>query len=748
VDTDKQLQNTSTHTLAKRPHATRLPRATRRQTWLPHLLLSSCPFPDSPAGRLSPEMVCHPLFNRDDADFVIRATRPAPRPIEASSGDTGLPQHYDATDFRVHRVILSISSSWFEQALSQRSGLETVAIPGQSCASASWQLADGKLPVLCLPEDSQTVLRLLSITYPSLTSLSDMSLEEIAPIIVKARMYSLDKAAAALSAEYKRLTTAESAYRSYAIADAHHLPHEAEYAAHLTFSSPLTIESPELFELRSVSAEALLILHQCQEDERERLLLCQQAIAQYHIDPRFCDVWADPSIEVSCKCRDAVLGEYPLWLHNALTFHPIGLDSRKLAGLPTVDELSMALVNHNDSPPAPRNRISPLCMFCKNFPHHMISSISAVLEDIYLSASSEHIPVGLTNILQPIYPLLMLYMKFSVSDRLLSYWKTPFAIHISAKLCARSRKPFDEATGDIALQTSNNVIFFVYRDILRLASPLFETMLSLPQGNSSSAGDWIDEIPCIRIPETSQTLHKLLTFIYPIPFSRPTGWRDSISILKAALKYQLYAMEDLRHFLDGFINTDNAREVFIAAHEGRLMNEAITAARVSLSLPLTFSGLYESQIRPSGAAICTLHQYRIDCRDATLSFLADLRDCTREKAMALVLPFMCAHVRVAKSADGTSTRSAVPEWWFMHMSLIHSDLRNTSRLLTPFDASIIVHAESLGKAYVEHRKQRMCSSLGQAATATTACEEIVKHITEILDKVCHSPLISRGSRLI
>jgi hypothetical protein len=95
--------------------------------------------------------------------------------------------------------------------------------------------------MLCLPEDSQTVLCLLSAIYPSSTSLGDMSLEKVAPLTAKARRNSFNRAAKLLSGEYKRLTTGESAYKPYAIVDVYCLPDEAKYAACLTFSFPMAI---------------------------------------------------------------------------------------------------------------------------------------------------------------------------------------------------------------------------------------------------------------------------------------------------------------------------------------------------------------------------------------------------------------------------------------------------------------------------------------------------------------------------
>jgi hypothetical protein len=73
----------------------------------------------------------------------------------------------------------------------------------------------------------------------------------------------------------------------------------------------------------------------------------------------------------------------------------------------------------------------------------------------------------------------------------------------------------------------------------------------------------------------------------------------------------------------------------------------------------------------------------------------------------------------------------------MHIMRFYSDLHNMP-CPTPLNTSDIVHASDFCKTYAKHRKQSNCSPAGQAATA---CEEIVKHIDTILEKVCCSFLL-------
>ncbi|KAF8992040.1 hypothetical protein BDQ17DRAFT_1254298, partial [Cyathus striatus] len=94
--------------------------------------------------------------------------------------------------------------------------------------------------------------------------------------------------------------------------------------------------------------------------------------------------------------------------------------------------------------------------------------------------------------------------------------------------------PFnDPKKSDIILRTSDNVNFYVYRVILSVASPFFESMFSLPQSI-------LDDVnhPVIDVSEDSKILDPLLRLCYPVDdpiISDPTFLGD---VLEAALKYE------------------------------------------------------------------------------------------------------------------------------------------------------------------------------------------------------------------
>ncbi|KAF8991365.1 hypothetical protein BDQ17DRAFT_306486 [Cyathus striatus] len=135
--------------------------------------------------------------------------------------------------------------------------------------------------------------------------------------------------------------------------------------------------------------------------------------------------------------------------------------------------------------------------------------------------------------------------------------------------------PFDNPKkSDVTLRTSDKVDFYVYRVILSAASPVFETMFSLPQqvsdGTSSSVVD---------ISENSEVIDPLLRICYPVIDPLITDLTLLQMVLKTALKYDiLVASEMLKRTLRSFVK-DKPREVYTVACQLSLEEEALLAAQ-------------------------------------------------------------------------------------------------------------------------------------------------------------------------
>lgn len=107
-------------------------------------------------------------------------------------------------------------------------------------------------------------------------------------------------------------------------------------------------------------------------------------------------------------------------------------------------------------------------------------------------------------------------------------------------------EPFDSDPGaDVVLLSCDNFAFLTRKDILRLASPVFNDMFSLPQLKAeveNNSSDSLNEtnLPSVELSETGLVLDIILRFCYPLP--SPTGVDDfetALAVRVAADKYDM-----------------------------------------------------------------------------------------------------------------------------------------------------------------------------------------------------------------
>ncbi|KAI0682622.1 hypothetical protein C8Q76DRAFT_637101, partial [Earliella scabrosa] len=101
--------------------------------------------------------------------------------------------------------------------------------------------------------------------------------------------------------------------------------------------------------------------------------------------------------------------------------------------------------------------------------------------------------------------------------------------------------PFNKASADAILRSSDNVDFWVRRSILAEASCIFEDMLNMPQPSPGSLAcdELKDGLPVIRLVEDSVTLDKLLRLCYPTDDPHFGSLDELHPVLAAATKYMM-----------------------------------------------------------------------------------------------------------------------------------------------------------------------------------------------------------------
>lgn len=152
---------------------------------------------------------------------------------------------------------------------------------------------------------------------------------------------------------------------------------------------------------------------------------------------------------------------------------------------------------------------------------------------------------------------------------------------------------FNSPTADFVVRSCDGTRFKCHRLFLQEASPVFRTMLSLPQPASHStapatASDGGVKIPSIDLPEDSTTLEILLRTIYPTiqPVIENTG--ALAAAFSAAEKYDMAGViSTLRlHMRDERFLSENPVHIFALACRFSFVQEAKAASRATLTVDI------------------------------------------------------------------------------------------------------------------------------------------------------------------
>jgi len=190
--------------------------------------------------------------------------------------------------------------------------------------------------------------------------------------------------------------------------------------------------------------------------------------------------------------------------------------------------------------------------------------------------------------------------------------------------------PFDHPQADIILRSSDNIDFRVFKLFLSLASPVFETMFSLPQPSEGVDPDeeTKDGLPVVTVSEGSKTLDALLRFCYPSTLAEDPsldGFMFATEILEAAKKYSLDAIERIvckALFIPKILEVDSL-SCFAVARRADLREQCVLAAKYSLREPLIparFEGIHFI----SSTDLLGLLTYHKHCANAVLVLQSNL----------------------------------------------------------------------------------------------------------------------------
>ncbi len=198
--------------------------------------------------------------------------------------------------------------------------------------------------------------------------------------------------------------------------------------------------------------------------------------------------------------------------------------------------------------------------------------------------------------------------------------------------------PFDDSDADVILRsgftsvlapgsTENRVVptdFLVHKLLLIKASSVFKGLLSsssetLNQQNAEALKHGIKRniqgnLPVLCLPEDRDTVHRLLTAIYPIDIVYPQTFETMIKTFAAARKYGMPSV--LARFrtycsrVAPVVTAENAFRAYVFASNEGLKEEALEAAQLALSLPQTFEAYGSSLCNASGPTLLALWKHR------------------------------------------------------------------------------------------------------------------------------------------
>jgi hypothetical protein len=254
--------------------------------------------------------------------------------------------------------------------------------------------------------------------------------------------------------------------------------------------------------------------------------------------------------------------------------------------------------------------------------------------------------------------------------------------------------PFDDPSdGDLIIRSSDGVMFYVYKFILSLASPVFKDMLALGQQDNEA------EKPTVDVFEDNETWKNLLRFIDP----RATASDQlPLSLIKDMLytsqKYQMVNVRSkfgyhLKHFI-----TSKPVDVYICAAE--LSSEdswarpiAIAAAQESLKLPFSsiLSGLTQAGVdRASGVTIARLLQFHQLCGNRVRSLLSSTKWFDQWNSPMSYNCTECSKsisTRAVVSQKAQEISANAPHSWFDYL-LVLGDLLSSHQILSDLESAL------------------------------------------------------------
>lgn len=184
--------------------------------------------------------------------------------------------------------------------------------------------------------------------------------------------------------------------------------------------------------------------------------------------------------------------------------------------------------------------------------------------------------------------------------------------------------PFDDADADITIRSSDDVDFRAYKVILAMASPVFQSMFTLPDTPAESAPA---SPPTVTLSETASTVEQLLRLCCPVPRTPIQSLEELVVTSEAVRKYDMTALrpyleQDLKVLLASGADPLRAYAIACLYRYDEVLH---LAARLTLPNPhyLQPRTIPPEFIHLSASALFALMDYRHRCVEAAVAVIND-----------------------------------------------------------------------------------------------------------------------------
>ena len=298
--------------------------------------------------------------------------------------------------------------------------------------------------------------------------------------------------------------------------------------------------------------------------------------------------------------------------------------------------------------------------------------------------------------------------------------------------------PFNKRTADIILRSSDHVDFRVRQSILAEASPIFESMFSLPQlpenrkRKERDEAEYRDGVQVIGLAEGSRVLDALLRFCYPVEDPLLPTLKVTCEVLEAARKYDMaYVVAQVKkQFLTRA--AQQPLQAYIVAVTRGWVEEMREAARCTLRREIRWDAYIPEMELISAGAWYRLRAYHSACSDA----VSRLVDTTQPNEEGAILDWLtttqwpwfnciCADGEVQKPCGAARIPCRSAAWFENYMRDMKQRLRERPHRTTVVESDV-------GEDQLDNASCKTC--LTQKASRKVYLKEFEGILMQEIDK--------------